>query len=70
MNTTMMVTAMDTELKACPFCGPAVEEYAPKFNRKERCVICDICDAQGPFAHTMAEAIAAWNQRAKEQDDG
>ncbi len=30
---------------------------------------CRTCDAEGPYAKTEAEAIAAWNRRA-EQDDG
>jgi Lar family restriction alleviation protein len=55
----------DEKLKACPFCGYKGEDFTPYYSRKDNCVICYACDAQGPFERNQSASIAAWNQRTE-----
>ena len=60
------------KIKSCPFCGkPAQIEIGGK-----NYAVQIYCDRHGPgsnirfFGSTLATAVARWNARAKEDDDG
>ena len=62
------------ELKPCPFCGSDMDSFAgmteaafAKGSDGTFSIDCD-CDAIGPSAPSMTEAIAAWNKRHKADD--
>jgi Lar family restriction alleviation protein len=52
------------ELKPCPFCGNKDQDAFICDGR----VICYKCGAIGPLKKTKEAAIAAWNNRIKEED--
>lgn len=55
-------------LKECPFCGGEAKLDYHKFRNLEPTygVSCTKCGARGyQFYHTEAEAVKAWNRRAK-----
>ena len=45
------------ELKTCPFCGGT----KPYIDENIKCIACFDCEAIGPTAETVEEAIALWN---------
>ena len=71
----------ESKLKPCPFCGSeavSVQEIDPSYYdplRNHPCtVVCDECDLlfgfdadYGGRFDTKAEAIKAWNRRAKDE---
>lgn len=58
----------EPELKPCPFCHGAAKAYRFDSNHDELAgptqIKCQTCWAE-VYAHTRAEAIAAWNRRAQ-----
>ena len=49
------------DLKSCPFCGNA---HAPRIKVRDdgaAWVVCDCCDAEGPWASNPTIAAAKWN---------
>ena len=71
-----------SELKPCPFCGGtavSIEKMMPRLYRPDRkfSVVCWECDLffgydedYGGMFDTEAEAIKAWNRRAKNEQTG
>lgn len=61
---------MSQELKPCAFCGSndvtCEKSFLPPWFR----VSCDSCTAEARGAETKEAAIAAWNTRAPQPDDG
>ena len=62
--------------KPCPFCGCDLDVDGPRIRSKKNCdglnqfyVICEDCDASGPWAETKKEAIEAWNDRSGDFTD-
>lgn len=51
---------MSAKAKPCPFC----KSINFGLNDTKEWVACSKCWAEGPFAATEEEAIAAWNTRA------
>lgn len=50
------------ELKPCPFCGRSKQDTIQLVNQNA-VVVCDHCDAHGPWAGTHAGAGERWNER-------
>ena len=56
----------DEELKPCPFCGATDAEVHDGLGCDEQyTVICFSCGCSASYCDEAAEAIAAWNRRAK-----
>jgi Lar family restriction alleviation protein len=53
----------EKKLKPCPFCGESEPDTTNKDG--EIAIRCEYCGAYGPWADNLADAIAAWNRRAK-----
>jgi Lar family restriction alleviation protein len=56
-----------SDLKPCPFCGGEVATITEHQGYQDPTIyagLCKKCRARGPYCHTEAEAIAAWNRRA------
>ena len=51
------------DIEPCPWCGTDADTFQVG---KSQCVLCgfDECQASGPFCHSEAAAIAAWNRVA------
>ena len=64
-----------TDLKNCPFCGETADglivssKGSAPFPVGHRVICTDGCSTWGPMENTEAEAIEAWNRRAKESRD-
>lgn len=54
------------ELKPCPFCGGEANHYHHAFTCAEHYICCDECGAKSDVYFTKAEAVSAWNRRAKD----
>lgn len=54
------------KLKPCPFCGG--DKVRVKSREDDHWAHCKPCFAEGPMCETEAEAIAAWNKRARIQE--
>lgn len=66
-----MDNQMTTELLPCPFCGGLGEiQHTEDYNEEWRhWIMCKGCAASTHWGYdTVAEAIAAWNQRNKEAE--
>lgn len=50
------------QIDRCPFCGQ--HNFTVGYFGEKRAVVCGTCDAQGPFMHSEAAALAAWRIRA------
>jgi Lar family restriction alleviation protein len=48
-------------LKPCPFCGGSAKLASGPWTMKY--VVCEVCDAEGPYLKGKDEAIEAWNSR-------
>lgn len=67
----------DFEIKQCPFCGskdncnPSVNFYkATKSHHDHYTISCSYCGTEPNFfAHSEAQAIEAWNNRAEPEPD-
>ena len=57
-----------SELKPCPFCGVDDVSLGEGSGGNDGTVFveCERCGITGPWKHTKAEAIDAWNQRTTE----
>jgi Lar family restriction alleviation protein len=57
------------EIKACPFCGAEGVDLSMGLveagDGEGNFVLCDFCEAEGPFATSQLTAIDAWNKRSK-----
>ena len=51
--------------KDCPFCGSL--DIEPRGCEPPFYVGCNDCGAEGPFADSDEEALAAWNRRADKE---
>ena len=60
-----------TELKKCPFCGGEAEIRITEWDNSSKThysVMCQKCESETTLYKTEAEAIAAWNKRAKDEN--
>lgn len=56
------------KLLNCPFCGGKADVDVGNFGGMV--CYCEICFSQGKQCETEAEAIEAWNRRAKDESEG
>ena len=56
---------MPGELKPCPFCGER-QLRTEQAETDGYFIVCEICEAEGPFSWVEATAIASWNARPAE----
>lgn len=52
----------------CPYCGSNDQTIMGVEARLIYRVECDCCSTHGPYQHTDAEAVAAWNAQIRMQD--
>lgn len=58
------------KLCKCPFCGGKdLSIYLKGVNNRKYAVCCNTCDSRGERKPNKAEAIEAWNRRAKNESD-
>ncbi len=63
---TGMIFEDTTTIASCPFCGEQNAHTDDGFSmgEEEKCwvVICDSCQAQGPYCMSASHAIEVWNK--------
>lgn len=63
------MTTWRKEIKPCPFCGAEGVDLSMGFveagDGEGNFVLCDFCEAEGPFATSQSTAIDAWNKQPK-----